>query len=311
MKVCILALCLTASLWAADKSDNKGVKKPTLPPPPARPLSFRLDVMPVFFRAGCNSGGCHGAAIGKDGFHLSLFGYDPKGDYYRITQQIPGRRLDLAVPPQSLLLLKAIGAVPHSGGRRFKPDSEYYATLLKWIQAGAPDDAENVPQVTGIALVPDKIVFNPKDKPRPLQVIAKYSDGTSKPVNELALYLTNNKATADIDEKGLVTPGKRGDTFVFARFAKFTIGAEITVLPPGKFKWPKLAQGNYIDDLVDAKLKNLRIVPSAVAGDEQFLRRVYLDLVGLLPTPSEYESFTSRPIAQQALQAGGRAARAR
>ena len=90
--------------------------------------------MPVFFRAGCNSGGCHGAAIGKDGFHLSLFGYDPAGDYYRLTQQIPGRRIDLAVPEQSLLLLKAIGTVPHSGGRRFKPDSEYYNTLLHWIQ---------------------------------------------------------------------------------------------------------------------------------------------------------------------------------
>ncbi|MDR3703846.1 MAG: DUF1549 and DUF1553 domain-containing protein [Candidatus Sulfopaludibacter sp.] len=286
----VLIFLLAILAFGADKS-GKGVKKPTLPPPPARPLSFRLDVMPVFFRAGCNSGGCHGAAIGKDGFHLSLFGYDPAGDYYRITRQIPGRRLDLAVPQESLLLLKATGMVPHSGGRRFKPDSEYYATLLKWIQAGAPDDAANVPQVTGIALVPDKIVFNPKDKLRALQVIAKYSDGSSRPVNELALYLTNNKSTADIDDQGTVTPGKRGDTFVFARFAKYTTGAEITVLPPGKFKWPKLTSANYIDDLVDAKLKNLRILPSAVAGDEQFLRRLYLDLIGLLPTPKEYESF--------------------
>jgi hypothetical protein len=99
-------------------------KKPAAPViGPPRPVSFRLDVMPVLFRAGCNSGGCHGAAIGKDGFHLSLFGYDPAGDYYRLTQQIPGRRLDLAVPEQSLLLLKAIGAVPHSGGRRIKPET--------------------------------------------------------------------------------------------------------------------------------------------------------------------------------------------
>src|SRR5947199_8149423 len=90
-----------------------------------KPVSFRLDVMPVFFRAGCNTGGCHGAASGKDGFHLGLFGYDPAGDYWRITQQMVGRRLDLAVPEQSLLPLKAIGAVPHSGGRRFKKDTEY------------------------------------------------------------------------------------------------------------------------------------------------------------------------------------------
>src|SRR5947209_5129505 len=115
-------------------------------PAPQKPISFRLDVMPVFFRAGCNSGGCHGAAIGKDGFHLSLFGYDPAGDYYRLTRQIVGRRVDLAAPAQSLLLMKATGMVPHSGGRRFKPDSEYYRTLLRWIQAGAPDDSANVPQ---------------------------------------------------------------------------------------------------------------------------------------------------------------------
>jgi len=263
---------------------------PVIAPAP-RPITFRLDVEPVFFRAGCNSGGCHGAAAGKDGFHLSLFGYDPAGDYYRLTQQLVGRRLDLAVPEQSLLLLKATGSVPHTGGRRFKPDSEYYQTLLRWIQAGAPDDAANLPQVAGISLVPDKVVFSGKDKRRPLQVIAKYSDGTTRIVNRLALYLTNNKTTADIDDQGNVTAGKRGDTFVFARFAKFTTGAEIIVLPPGKFKWPKLASNNYIDDLVYAKLKNLRILPSSLATDEEFLRRAYLDLIGLPPTPAEYERF--------------------
>ena len=102
--------------------------------------SFRRDVMPVFFRAGCNSGGCHGAARGKDGFMLSLFGYDARGDYYRITQDIVGRRINLAAPEQSLLLLKAIGKVPHTGGELFKPDSVYYRTLLDWISAGAPDN---------------------------------------------------------------------------------------------------------------------------------------------------------------------------
>src|SRR5260370_9183661 len=122
---------------------------------PPKAESFRLDVMPVFFRAGCNSGGCHGAAAGKDGFHLSLFGYDPAGDYWRLTQQIVGRRIDLAAPEQSLLLLKATGLVPHTRPRPFKPHSELDQTLLHWIQAGAPDGSENVPQGTGISLVPD------------------------------------------------------------------------------------------------------------------------------------------------------------
>jgi hypothetical protein len=258
-------------------------------PPP--PVSFRLDVMPVLFRAGCNSGGCHGAAAGKDGFHLSLFGYDPAGDYYRLTQQLVGRRLDMAVPEQSLLLLKAIGAVPHGGGQRFKPGTEYYDTLLHWIQAGAPDDSSSVPTVTGISLAPDKVVFAGANKARPLQVMATYSDGSTRVVNRLALYLTNNKNTADIDTQGVVTAGKRGDTFVFARFAKYTIGAEITVLAPGKFNWPHTPAANYIDELVYAKLRNLRIVPSALASDEEFLRRVYFDLIGLPPTPAEYQRF--------------------
>ena len=263
---------------------------------PQRPVSFRLDVMPVFFRAGCNSGGCHGAALGKDGFHLSLFGYDPAGDYYRLTQQMVGRRIDLAAPEQSLLVLKATGAVPHSGGRRFKTDSANYDALLRWIQSGAPDDTAKVPQVTGISLVPDKVVFSGKQTQRPLQVIAKYSDGTTRPVNDLALYLTNNKSTADIDDHGVVTAGKKGDTFVFARFSKFTTGAEIIVLPNDKnFKWPKVAPNNYIDELVDAKLKYLRILPSQLATDEQFLRRVYLDLTGLLPTSAEYWTFMQSP----------------
>src|SRR5579862_6510808 len=194
MKRLMLVLMATSALFGAARVTEPSAKVP----------SFRLDVMPVFFRAGCNSGGCHGAAIGKDGFHLGLFGYDPAGDYWRITQQIVGRRIDLAVPEQSLLLLKATGSVPHSGGRRFKKDSEYYQTLLRWIQAGAPDDAESVPSVTGISLVPDKFVFTGKIKTKPLQVIAKYSDGTSRVVNNLALYITNNKSTADIDDHGVI-----------------------------------------------------------------------------------------------------------
>lgn len=291
MKRLLAALIFVPALVLA-AAPAKSVVRPVEPP---KPVSFRLDVMPVFFRAGCNSGGCHGAASGKDGFHLSLFGYDPAGDYYRLTQQMVGRRIDVAEPAQSLLLKKAIGAVPHSGGERFKADSPYYQTLLRWIQAGAPDDAASVPQVTGISLVPDKVVFgSPEEKKattKPLQVVAKYSDGTSRVVNQLALYVTNNKATADINDKGLVTAGKAGDTFVFARFAKYTTGAEIIVLPKEKFKWPKVVENNYIDTIVDNKLKNLHITPSDLCSDEEFLRRATLDLTGVPPSQTDYEKF--------------------
>ena len=110
--------------------------------------------MPVLFRAGCNSGGCHGAAIGKDGFHLSLFGYDPAGDYYRLTQQIVGRRVDLAAPEQSLLLLKATDTIPHEGGERFSKNSEAYRTLARWIASGMSYRAEGEATLQGISVQP-------------------------------------------------------------------------------------------------------------------------------------------------------------
>src|SRR5712664_1924689 len=110
-----------------------------------RPISFKLDVMPVFMKAGCNQGSCHGAARGKDGFRLSLFGYDADGDHYRLTHEISARRINLAIPQESLILEKATGKVPHTGGTRFKEDSELYQTIVRWLEAGAPQDPPTVP----------------------------------------------------------------------------------------------------------------------------------------------------------------------
>ena len=122
--------------------------------------SFRRDIMPIFFRAGCNAGTCHGSARGMDGFMLSLFGYDPQGDYYRIVNEMVGRRINYAVPEQSLLLKKAIGAVPHTGGELFKKASEHYRMIRRWIAAGAPDDAGDVPDAEGIELSTEHFIFD-------------------------------------------------------------------------------------------------------------------------------------------------------
>ena len=262
------------------------------------PVSFQRDVMPVFFRANCNSGGCHGAASGKDGFRLSLFGYDAAGDYYRLTQQMIGRRIDVARPEKSLLLLKSINAVPHTGGKLFDEKSEYYATLLRWLQQGAPNDQGIVPQVTGISLEPPKVLFEKPSGQRALKVIAAYSDGTKRDVSTLALYSSNNKTVADIKETGEVVSGIRGATDVFARFGKYTVGGEIIVLPQGdQFLWPKDIQAkNYIDELVHSRLQKLRILPSEICTDEQFLRRVTLDLIGLPPSKEEYFKFMADPV---------------
>ena len=119
-----------------------------------RPISFKLDVMPIFMKAGCNAGSCHGSARGKDGFRLSLFGFDPDGDYYRLTREYIGRRVNLAIPEESLAVQKALGAVPHTGGERFTTNSPLYTTLLRWLQAGAPKDATNVAKVVALELMP-------------------------------------------------------------------------------------------------------------------------------------------------------------
>ena len=256
-------------------------------------VSFRRDVMPVFFRANCNSGGCHGAASGKDGFHLSLFGYDPAGDYFRLTKEMPGRRLDLVEPEQSLLLLKATGGVPHTGGKLFDKKSANYKIVLKWIQEGGLNDSENVADVTGIRLDPPKLLFKGAKKQVKLRVLASYSDGKERDMTSLAQFITNNKTTANISEDGHVTSGRQGATDVFARFSRFTVGAEVVVLPSkDKFQWPREAKPvNYIDEQVFSKLNNLRIEPSNLATDEEFMRRVFLDVTGLPPTEDEIKTF--------------------
>ena len=260
----------------------------------SRPVSFRLDVMPVFMKHGCNNGSCHGAAKGKDGFNLSLFGFDPAGDYYRLTRAIIGRRVDLAVPEKSLLLEKTTAAVPHTGGKLFDTEHDDYKTLLRWLKAGALDDAAETAVPTGLELLPSKIVFSAKDQTQKIVVLAKYSDGSVRDVTRLALYMTNNEAIAAIGKDGAVKAGGRGGAFVFARFGKYTVGSEAIVLPTDdQFVWPNPQERNYIDTLVFDKLRKLHLAPSELATDEAFLRRVYLDLVGLPPSREEHDAFVA------------------
>jgi hypothetical protein len=272
------------------------------------PLSFRLDVMPVFARGGCNMGSCHGAARGKDGFRLSLFGFDPAGDHQRLTREMPGRRIDLAHPEQSLLLLKATGAVPHTGGRRFPADGDLADRLVRWIAAGAPDDpappaAGAVPQFVGLDLYPPAAVLDGEAATQQFVAVARFSDGTDRDVTDLAWYGSNNDRSVKVSPAGLATGGVRGEAFVMARHDTITVGVPMVVIPRGlehrlpvEEELPGATEGGRaIDGLVNAKLATLRISPSAVCDDETFLRRVTLDLVGLLPTPDERARFLAAP----------------
>lgn len=264
------------------------------------PLSFRLDVVPVLTRTGCNSGRCHGAARGKDGFSLSLYGFDPSGDYFRLAKEIPGRRINLARPDASLILTKGTGTAPHSGGERFTEDSEYFATLSRWLKEGAHDDAHDIARPTSISIFPPEAVLAGEGKPQQLVVIAGYSDGTTRDVTQLATFISNNDNSAPVSEEGLIMSGKRGEAFVMARFDAFTEGIPVIVLPAdSNMDLPEVAAANYIDELVNAKLRKLLIEPSPLCSDEHFLRRAYLDIVGLMPNEHEYTRFMASKAANK------------
>ncbi|MDA7979139.1 MAG: DUF1549 domain-containing protein [Pirellulales bacterium] len=265
-----------------------------------RPVSFELDVMPVLMKSGCNMGSCHGAARGKDGFRLSLFGFDPQGDYFRLTREISGRRINLARPEESLLLQKATGAVPHSGGKRFEVSSELYDTLHRWLVSGASVDAGEVPKVMSVEINPPNAVLAGEGAQQRLTVRAHYSDGTNRDVTSLAYFSTNNDNSAPVSGDGVITAATRGEAFVTARFETHTVGMDVIVLPVEQdFAWSEPPEFNYIDTLINNKLKKLRINPSQVCSDEEFLRRVYLDIIGQLPTPDEFDRFMQSKDSQK------------
>lgn len=258
------------------------------------PISFRLDVMPVFMKTSCNNGSCHGAARGKDGFRLSLFGFDPAGDHFRLTREIPGRRINLALPEESLLVEKSTGSVPHTGGKRFEVGGEKYDTIVRWLKVGAPDDPKpaEVPTVTSLELYPQGAVLDGEGQTQRMSVRAKYSDGTDRDVTSMAYFSSNNETSAEITQAGTVTAHERGEAFIMARFDTHTVGSQFIVLPKGlKYEDPKTPEFNYIDTLVHAKLRKLRITPSELCTDEQYLRRVFIDITGTLPSVEEHQLF--------------------
>ncbi len=257
-----------------------------------RPVSFHLDVMPVFMRENCNTGSCHGSARGQDGFMLSLFGYDPNGDHFRLTREMAGRRINLAIPEESLLIEKSIESVPHTGGKLFEKGSPAWKTMVEWVKNGAENDTGDIPYVTDLTLYPPKLVLEGAGASQQLTVRAKYSDGTDRDVTDLAVFMSSNDPTAAVTEDGLVTAGKRGESFIMARYETKTEGIQTIVIPENlEYTRPKMPETNFIDTLVHEKLHKLRVIPSGTCTDEQFLRRAFLDVTGQLPTSEEYAAF--------------------
>ena len=257
-----------------------------------RPVSFKLDVMPVFMKAGCNTGSCHGSARGQDRFMLSLFGYDPEGDHYRITREQGTRRINLAIPEESMLVEKAIGTVPHTGGKLFSHGSDHWKTLVGWLKDGAQKDPKDISKPVKIQLFPPSALLEGNGTTQQMTVLANYSDGTTRDITPLAVFQSSNDVSASIDEKGMVTSGTRGEAFIMARFNIFTVGVPVVVIPEDlDYQRPKLPTNNYIDTLVQNKLHKLRMTPSELCSDEVFLRRVFLDITGLLPKKEDAKAF--------------------
>ena len=258
----------------------------------AEPISFIKDVMPVFTKAGCNTGGCHGTSRGKDGFRLSLFGYDPDGDYHRLTREAIARRINLALPEESLILEKATRKVPHTGGELFTSDSEFYRTLLAWLRAGAPKDAPDVAKVVRLEINPRQSVLEGAGEAQQLSVRAFYSDGTDRDVTSLTAFMGNNDAAIKVSASGKATALARGEAFITARYEGLATGVQVLAIPKNlHFTWPTVTENNYIDTHVNAKLRKLRIAPSDLCDDPTFLRRVYLDITGTLPSPDQVRTF--------------------
>lgn len=256
--------------------------------------SFRNDIEPVLMKAGCNAGSCHGSAQGKNGFRVSLFGFDPGMDYINLTRDNRARRLNTGSPDDSLMLLKAIGTVGHDGGTRFAKESPLYDTLHRWIAEGARNDAAPPPSLVGVEILPKSVVLEGAGAKQQFVARALYADGTDRDVTELALLSTSDELTLPFDpQTGLATAGERGEAYVMARYGTFAVVSKVIVIPQGlTMDWPADAQAaNYIDEYIFDKLKKLRIPPAERCSDESFVRRAYVDVLGVLPTVDETRSF--------------------
>ncbi len=263
--------------------------------PSFAPPSFRNDVMAVLSKSGCNAGTCHGNKNGKGGFKLSLRGENPDADFLSLTHDAFSRRFNPFDPDQSLILLKPTTQIAHQGGRRFDQQSAEYQILSNWIRHGAPNDLNSAPRLERLELnLSDKVLIAPEDKIQ-LRVRAKFSDGAARDITSLAVY-DSATPVAKISRDGLVERERFGETTLLVRYLQCQEPVRLAFIPARpNFKWQEPPSFNYIDDQIFAKLRTLRMNPSRLCSDATFLRRAFLDLLGILPAAQEAQAFVSDP----------------
>jgi hypothetical protein len=283
-------LCLPCAAHAASTSaaDNAAVA-----------ISFRNDVMPVLSKAGCNAGACHGNKSGKGGFKLSLRGQDPGVDYDTLTHDLFARRTNPLDPDQSLVLIKATAQVPHEGGMRFKRDSEEYGVLRSWIEQGTPKDPAGAAVLQRLEVSPqEQVLVEPADRVQ-VHATAVFSDGSRRDVSRIAVYEQSTEL-AKISHDGLVERQRSGEVAVVVRYLNCQETVRLAFVPARpEFVWQDVLASNYIDEHVFAKLRTLRMNPSDLCTDGEYLRRAYLDLLGILPTAEEARGFLADPASDK------------
>jgi hypothetical protein len=263
--------------------------------------SFRNHVIPLMTRVGCNSGACHGALAGKGGLKLSLRGYNPDADHFVLTRQALGRRIDRQHPARSLMLLKPTLALNHGGGQKLEVNSPDYHLLADWIAAAAPGPLPNDPVINRLEIFPPAATLKPKDT---LQVLVRawYSDGSSQDVTRWAKFNSSEDLVAGVDADGKVTVAGHGETAITVWYSNY-VGVARVVSPLPNAVEPRVfataARHNFIDALVLKKLEALRIPPSPLCSDTEFIRRAYLDAAGILPAPEEVRQFLADPAADK------------
>lgn len=257
-----------------------------------RVFHFENDVVPLLSRYGCNASGCHGKAEGQNGFKLSVFGFDPPADYAALVHESRGRRVFLSAPEQSLLLQKMSGGVAHGGGVRLRRGTAEYETIRAWLAAGAPYGDAAAPLVARIRLEPRERVLAMHGRQQ-LRVVARYTDGREVDVTAHARFQSNQEGLASVSDTGLVVAGEApGDVAVMASYmGAVDVFRALVPRPERIADYPAVPANNFIDELVLRKLQKLQILPSELADDATFLRRVYLDILGTLPTAAEARAF--------------------
>jgi hypothetical protein len=278
----VLFLAPVASAGEVTLPDGGVVKK----------VDFERHIMGLLGKAGCNGGSCHGSFQGKGGLRFSLFGYDPEKDYFALTRDVQGRRLDLGNPESSLVLLKASGQVKHDGQTRFGKESWSYRLFREWLQQGATWK-KGSGDIAAVTISPPEYAFGKPGQSGQLKVQATFADGSTETITALCEFRVLDDAVAEVNGLGQIQAKQPGDTAVIVSYRGQVRPVRVMVpteLPPG-FKYPDTPTVNFIDTEVFAKLRRLNMVPSDLSSDTEFLRRVYIDSIGTLPTSKEVRDF--------------------